>query len=305
MRQREARLGWVLVSPAVLVVLLLVVFPILWNVTLSLQQLKLIELQQINFFDIDPTLENFKRVTSQRDFWEVVRTTFVYTIFGTTLSLGLGLWAALVVKKAFIGRSLVRGFMLFPYVAPIIAVTFVWRIMLHPTFGIANEWLSGAGFERVDFLNQKDFTLSMLGFDITLPLALTMVIIFEGWRYFPFAFLFILARLQSMPNELIEAAEVDGATISQQFRHITLPQLGNVLSVLFVLRFIYTFNKFDDIWLLTGGGAGTDVITVRIFNWLFGRGDIGAAAALSIVLAGMLIVMLAVYFKWVYRAEET
>ena len=304
LRQREARLGWALVSPAVVIVLLLVVFPILWNLTLSVQRLRLIDLQQISFLDFDATMANFERVTGQRDFWEVVRTTIVYTFFSTVLSLALGLWAAMVVKKAFIGRSLVRGIMLAPYVAPIIAVTFVWKIMLNPTFGIANEWLSAVGFDRVDFLGQRDFRIGWFGFEMTLPLALTVVILFEAWRYFPFAFLFILARLQSIPGELNEAALVDGATVSQQFRYVTLPQLGSVMSVLFVLRFIYTFNKFDDIWLLTGGGAGTDVITVRIFNWLFGRGDIGAAAALSLVLAAILIVLLTIYFKFFHQEEE-
>jgi multiple sugar transport system permease protein len=215
----------------------------------------------------------------------------------------MGVWAALVVKKAFIGRSLVRGLMLFPYVAPVIAVTFLWRVMLHPQFGIVNEWVDGAGLQRVDFLGRRSFALDIFGWELTLPVALAVVIIFEAWRYFPFAFLFILARLQAMPADLEEAAMVDGATLSQRFRYVTLPQMRGVLSVLFVLRFIWTFNKFDDIYLLTGGSAGTDVITVKIVDWVRGRADIGSAAALSIVLAGVLIVLLTIYFKWFYEEE--
>jgi len=131
-----------------------------------------------------------------------------------------------------------------------------------------------------------------------------MVILFEGWRYFPFAFLFILARLQAIPAELDEAAMVDGATLSQRFWYVTLPQLRGVFSVLFLLRFIWTFNKFDDIFLLTGGAAGTQVITVKIIEWLRGRGDIGAAAALGLVLAAILMVLLFVYFRWFYEEDE-
>ena len=86
------------------------------------------------------------------------------------------------------------------------------------------------------------------------------MIAFEAWRYFPFAFLFMLARLQAVPGELEEAARVDGATPTQRFRHILLPQLRPVIALLAVLRFIMTFNKFDDVYLLTGGGAGTEVV---------------------------------------------
>ena len=102
-----------------------------------------------------------------------------------------------------------------------------------------------------------------------------------------------------------EAAIVDGATISQRFWYVTLPALRPVLSVLFLLRFIWTFNKFDDVFLLTGGAAGTEVITVKIFEWLTGRANVGAAAALGIVLAVILLVLVAIYFRFFYEEEET
>ena len=301
--QREARLGWLLVTPAVIIVLILVVFPVVWNIMLSFQRVLVRDLQTVNFLSLDLSLDNYKRVIGVRDFWETLRTTLAYAFFGTVLSIAMGMWAALVVKKAFIGRSAVRGLMLFPYIAPVIAVTFLWRIMLNPQFGIVNEWLDGAGIERIDFLGRRSFELGIFGWTLTLPVALTSVIIFEGWRYFPFAFLFILARLQAMPSELEEAAMVDGATISQRFRYVTMPQMRGVLSVLFLLRFIWTFNKFDDVYLLTGGSAGTEVITVKIVDWLRGRSDIGSAAALSIVLAAVLLVLLGIYFKWFYEEE--
>lgn len=297
--RREERLGWVLVAPAVLIVMGIVVFPVLWNVVLSLQRIRLIDLQRVNFLDFEPSLVSFRRVVGVRDFWSTVRTTFVYSVVGTTLSLLMGLWAALVVRSSFRGRSLVRGLMLFPYVAPVVAVTLVWRLMLNPTFGVANVWLDRVGIGSIDFLGRPSFEI--LG--IRLPLALSVVILFEAWRYFPFAFLFILARLQGLPVELEEAAIVDGATISQRFRYVILPQLRGVLSVLFLLRFIWTFNKFDDIYLLTGGSAGTKVVSVQIVEWLRGRADVGAAAALSLILAGMLIVMLFVYLRWFYEEE--
>ena len=301
--QREQRLAWWFVAPGAIIVLSLVIFPVLWNAALSLQRIRLIELQNFDYFDFNAGFSNYSRVTGVRDFWETIRVTIIYTLGGTFLSLALGVWAALVVKKAFIGRSIVRGFMLFPYVAPVIAATFVWRLMLSTQFGIVNEWIRSAGREQVDFLGSRDFALSLFGWEITLPLALSTVIVFEAWRYFPFAFLFILARLQALPDDLEEPAMVDGATLSQRFRYITMPQLSGVLSVLFLLRFIWTFNKFDDIFLLTGGAAGTKVVTVGIVDWLRARGDIGSAAALSIILAFVLILLLLVYFRWFYTEE--
>ena len=305
LKRRESRLGVMLILPAVLVVLLLVVLPLLWNVALSLQPARLINIRDVQLIGFEPTLRNFDRVLSDREFWPVLRTTFVYTIFGSILSILMGLWAALALRKAFRGRAIVRGLVLFPYVVPVIAAAFVWQVMLNPNFGVTNVWIERFGGEAIDFLGTKSYDLSVFGlFTMSIPLALITVIIFEGWRYFPFAFLFILAALQSQSEEIEEAALVDGATISQRFRYITIPALKPVLSVLFLLRFIWTFNKFDDIFLLTGGGAGTKVITVKIVDWLLGRGDVGAAAALGLILAAILGVVVGLYFKFFY-VEDT
>jgi multiple sugar transport system permease protein len=186
--------------------------------------------------------------------------------------------------------------MLLPYVAPVVAVTFVWKIMLSPQYGILNHWGTAVfGWDHpVAILSQRESSL----FGLPVPTALLTVIVFEGWRYFPFAFLFLLARLQAVPAELEEAARVDGATISQRFRYIVLPQLGPVIALLSVLRFIMTFTKFDDVFLLTGGGSGTEVVSVRVYQFLTARFDIGAAAAQALVLAAVLVVFLIVYLKF-------
>jgi multiple sugar transport system permease protein len=110
--------------------------------------------------------------------------------------------------------------------------------------------------------------------------------------------------LQAAPATLEEAARVDGATPSQRFRYIVLPQLMPTIAVLAVLRFIWTFNSFDDIYLLTGGGAGTEVISVRVYNFLTARGDIGLASAQALVLAVVLAVLVGVYLRRVATREE-
>ena len=305
LKRRESRFGVALILPAVIVVLLLVILPLFWNIALSFQSARLINIQDVKLVGFDATLKNFERVLSDREFWPVLRTTFIYTIFGSILSILMGLWAALALRKAFRGRAIVRGLVLFPYVVPVIAAAFVWQVMLNPNFGITNVWIERFGGTAIDFLGTKSYDLSVFGlFTMSIPLALITVIVFEGWRYFPFAFLFILAALQSQSEEIEEAALVDGATISQRFWYITIPALKPVLSVLFLLRFIWTFNKFDDVFLLTGGGAGTKVITVKIVDWLLGRGDVGAAAALGLILATILAVVVGLYFKFFY-VEDT
>jgi multiple sugar transport system permease protein len=130
------------------------------------------------------------------------------------------------------------------------------------------------------------------------------VIFFEAWKSFPFAFLFILARLQAAPVELEEAAKVDGATPTQVFRHIVLPQLMGVIALIAVLRFIFTFNSFDEIYLLTGGGAGTEVLATQVYSFLTARADVGASAAVAMFMAAVLAVLLFVYVRFFGEEER-
>ena len=146
--------------------------------------------------------------------------------------------------------------------------------------------------------------MDLLGAHIPIPTALLTVIAFEGWRNFPFAFLFVMARLEAMSREPEEAALVDGAHSFQTFRYIVLPQLAPVIALLVVLRTIWTFNDFDDIFLLTGGGAGTQVASIQMYNLLTVQRNVGAASAQSVVLALLLILMLAIYVLILRRRGE-
>lgn len=297
--QRENRTGLAFVSPTLLVVLVVVILPIAWTVLLAFQHARLVDIQGMDFLS-NWTWKNFTAVFTSPGFWTSLWTTLAYTVGATVGSILLGLVAALALRRPFRGRALLRGTMLLPYVAPVVAVTFVWEIALSPQFGIVNEVGTNLlGWDKpIAFLSTRSQEISLLGWHVHVPLALLTVIAFEIWRYFPFAFLFLLARLQAVPDGLEEAAVVDGATITQRFRHILLPQLMPVIALLSVLRFIMTFNKFDDVYLLTGGGSGTDVVAVRVYDFLTARYDVGAAAAQALVLAAILAVLLGIYFKF-------
>jgi multiple sugar transport system permease protein len=239
----------------------------------------------------DLTLSNFERVLGEREFVQTLIRTLVYTVAGTMLAIVFGLIAALTVKDWFPGRNIVRGLLLFPYIAPIVSVVLIWKLLFNAQFGIVNEVVDALGGQRVDPLNKPG-------------LAFLMIVLFQGWRYFPFAFLFILARIQAIPDELYEAAKVDGALPSQRLIYVTLPQLRAVFGTLFLLRFIWTFNKFDDVFLLTGGAAQTKLITIEVYDQLFASRNVGTASAVAVVLALLLFVVVTIYFRWFMTSEE-
>jgi multiple sugar transport system permease protein len=303
--RQDARTGLALITPTFVIVLVMVVLPILWTVSLAFQQVRLLNLRTTGIIG-DYSLDNFTSVLTSDGFVEALVTTLVYAVCGTGAAIGLGLVAALALRRPFRGRGLVRAALLLPYVAPVVAATFVWSTMLNPQYGVVNEWGTGLlGWnEPIAFLSSRSDTLSLFGVDVPVPTALVTVIAFEAWRSFPFAFLFLTARLEAIPGTYEEAAQLDGATPTQRFRHIVLPQLLPTIAVLTVLRFIWTFNNFDDIWLLTGGGAGTEVVSVRVYNYLTARQDIGAAAAQALVLAVILAVLVTVYLRFFGRNEE-
>ena len=240
--------------------------------------------------------ENFKKVFSASEFFEVLKVSFYYTIFGTAGALLVGLLAAQILQKSFRGRSIVRGLLLFPYVSPVIAVAFAWVILFDPFSGIVNSMLVQMNVidKPINFFGQKYTDIIIFGYVFKFPLALSMVIAFEIWRYFPLSFLFILARMQSFPEEVYDAAKIDGASPFQQFYYISLPFLIGIMSILFLLRFIWTFNKFDDIFLLTGGAAGTKTLTVDVYETGFNIGNLGTGAA-NAVLVFLILVFAAIF----------
>ena len=249
--------------------------------------------------------ENFKKVFSATEFFEVLKVSFYYTIFGTAGALLVGLFAAQILQKSFKGRSLVRGLLLFPYVSPVIAVAFAWVILFDPFSGIINSMLVQMNVidKPINFFGQKYTDIIIFGYLFKFPLALSMVIAFEIWRYFPLSFLFILARMQSFPEEVYDAAKIDGASPFQQFYYISLPFLIGIMSILFLLRFIWTFNKFDDIFLLTGGNAGTRTFTVNVYEQAFAISNLGAGAAVAVVIFVFLLTFSLLFMK--YSKKET
>jgi len=297
LQAREARLAWFLLFPTALIVFGLIIFPAVFSVWISFHDVGLHNLNDV-FHAPSTGWSNYTRVFQDFAFkyqgptnLGAAITSVVYSFSSTLLTVLIGLIAALLLNRPFSGRGITRAVFLFPYVAPIVSVAFVWRWILDPRpSGVVNDLLMRMGAIEMP-----------LGYLSTRGLALLLVIIFEAWRYFPFAMLMILARLQAIDNTLYEAADVDGANAWQKFLAITLPELRYVLGAIFLLRLMWTFNKFDDIFLLTGGGFGTKVLPVLTYEFSFRLFDFGRGAAAAMILLTILIVFMLVYIHVVMR----
>jgi multiple sugar transport system permease protein len=297
---REARLAWMLLFPTALIVFGLVVFPGVFSVWISFHNIGLDNLNNVfraPFVGWSNYISVFQDFAFKYQGWDQMGaavTSVVYSFSATALTVFIGLIAALLLNRPFKGRGISRAIFLFPYVAPIVSVAFVWRWILDPRpSGVANDLLMRLGVIEMP-----------LGYLSTRGLALLLVILFEAWRYFPFAMLMILARLQAIDNTLYEAAEVDGANLWQKFRFITLPELRYVLGAIFLLRLMWTFNKFDDIFLLTGGGFGTKVLPVLTYEFSFRLYDFGRGAATAMILLALLIIFMVIYIRMVMQNIE-
>jgi multiple sugar transport system permease protein len=280
-----------LILPTALIVFGVVLFPAIFSIWISFHDVGLKELG--NVFEAEFVgLDNYRAVVNDFAFkfqglqsMGAAVTSVVYSVLSTIVTIVVGLIAALLLNRPFRARGASRAVFLFPYVAPIVSVAFVWRWILDPRpSGVLNDILMSLGLIELP-----------KAYLATRGLALFIVIMFTAWRYFPFAMLMILARLQAIDRTLYEAVDVDGGGEWAKFWYITIPELRYVLGAVFLLRLIWTFNKFDDIWLLTGGGFGTNVLPVLTYQFSFKMNDFGKGAANAMILLLILIVFLAFY----------
>lgn len=297
---REARLAWVLILPTLLIVFGLILFPAIFSVWISFRDVGLKNLNDV-FQAPFVGLDNYRAVVKDFAFkwqglqsWGAAVNSIVYSFAATILTMVVGLIASLLLNRPFRGRGVTRAIFLFSYVAPIVSVAFVWRWILDPRpSGVLNDILMTLGLIELP-----------KAYLATRGLALWLVVIFTAWRYFPFAMLMILARLQAIDKTMYEAADVDGANTWHKFLYITIPELRYVLGSIFLLRLIWTFNKFDDIFLLTGGGFGTNVLPVLTYQFSFGSFNFGKGAANAMILLLLLVVFLLIYVSTVMRGAE-
>jgi multiple sugar transport system permease protein len=285
-----AALGVLGVTPALLLIAALILYPVAYAVWLSLHD-------KHSFFPAERFvgIGNYVDIARDEEFWDSLWRGTVYASGTTGLQLVFGVAAALVLHQAFRGRAAVRALVLFPYMIPTIVAVVVWRWLLNDTYGLIDDLLV-----RWGLAGQPIVWLSV-------DHIMTSLILVSVWQFAPFVVLSVLARLQTIPPELYEAARVDGASAWARFRHVTLPQLRTVLSVVILLRGIWMFTKFDTVWLWgEGAGAGREIRTLPIYAYMrtFTYYQAGLGSALAVVMFAMLMVATVVYFRLFWREEE-
>jgi multiple sugar transport system permease protein len=287
--RKNALAGWLLLAPSLILLGGLVVFPIVYNAWLSLHD-KHAFLPVQKFVG----LGHYVYFAHDEEFWNSFAHGIVYAGSTLALQIAVGIPAALLLNEGFRGRNVLRGVVLFPYVIPTIVAVMLWKWLLNDSYGLVNHWLIASGLTAapVPWLG-KDY--------IMISLVLTSV-----WQFFPFVVVTYLARLQTIPPELYEAATVDGAGAWRRFVHVTLPQTASVLFVIVLLRSIWMFTKFDTVWLMAGdGGVSRYVRTLPVYAYArsFTYLQAGMGAALAVIMFVMLIVATAIYFR-VFQREE-
>lgn len=285
----EAAIGMLLLLPAVLLLLLLTLYPILYGVWISFFNKHSFFPQQ-TFIGFD----NYIFLLRDPEFWAAVWRGTVYALSTIVLQIMLGVAAAVLLNEFFPGRSILRAIVIFPYVVPTVVAVIIWKWLLDSQFGLINYFIEKAGL--------VDQSISFMGKDW----IMVSLIIVSVWQFFPFVVIGVLARLQTIPEELYEAAKVDGANAWQRFFHVTLPQLQSVLFVIVLLRSIWMFTKFDTPWLMIqGGGAETYIRTLPIYTYMrtFAYYEAGLGSAMAVVMFIALAGAATLYFR-IWRREE-
>jgi multiple sugar transport system permease protein len=269
---REARWGYLLLAPALLVIALVALYPLGYTLWLSCQQ-KIIKLPWLLQGWVG--LANYRELFASSRFWQALAKTVMFTVVSVALELLLGLLTALAIHRARVLTGLTRAAILLPWAIPTVVAAVMWLFLVNPAFGLIPMILGTLGFPEASRV--------LLAHPVT---AWAVIIATDVWKNTPFMTLMLLAGLQVIPQDLYEAAAVDGATSWQAFRSITLPLLTPAILVALIFRTSQAFMVFGHIYTLTSGGPGTATETLAFLNYQAILNDMrfGYGAALSVVI---------------------
>ncbi len=280
---RQRRLAWYLIVPAVLVVLLVIGFPLGQVVVYSFMKYKLDGVTPASFVG----LENYAFVLSDPDWWRAVWNTLVFTFFSVTLETILGLAVALVANAPFKGRTLFRIALLVPWAIPTVVSSQIWKWMFNDVYGVVNLLLT-----NFHIIPEK---IAWLAIPET---ALPVIIAVDVWKTTPFMALLILAGLQMIPGDMYEAGAIDGATGIRKFFFLTLPFIMPTLLVALIFRTLDALRVFDIFYIMVGGAG--DMATMATYNrlQLIDFLDAGVGSATSVIILLFIMVFVILYTRF-------
>lgn len=284
--KHEALTGYGLISPAVFLMLVLLAYPFLLAVWISLTNRVLGEPGEFIGFS------NFLKLLQDTFFHQTVFNSFIYTLSTVSLKLVLGVALASLLNQEFPFRNLVRGALLLPWIVPTSLSVLTWLWMFDSLFSVANYILLGLGLisRKIPWLGDPFW-------------AMISVIIVNTWRGLPFFAISILAGLMSIPQQLYEAAETDGARGFRKFWHITLPLLQPVIAVVVLFSTIWTFADFQIVYILTHGGPinATQIFATMAYDVALVAGRIGEGSAISLFLFPALLIVIILMLRYLRR----
>jgi multiple sugar transport system permease protein len=289
-RDRQA---WALLLPLLVIIVTVTGYPLISTIRLSFTDASLtgrhVAQHWVGF-------ENYAYVFTDPDFGDAFRRTLYFTFVSVGIEILLGVLVALLLNREFAGRTIVRAIMVLPWALPTIVNAMMWRLIYNPEFGSFNALLSQLGL--------IDSYRSWLG---TPGTAMNMVILADVWKNYPLVAIIVLAALQTIPRELYEAADIDGAGPWTKFWKVTFPAILGPLSVALILRMIEAFKVFDIIYLMTRGGPADTTKSVSFFvyqeSFAYLRAGSGASYAVTVALTSA--VMIAIYIMLLRRQGST
>ncbi len=287
---QQNRLAYFYTAPAILVMGLVILYPFVYNVVISFSNMSLTHFHNWRI----KGLMNFTQVLTDRSFWYYFMKTVLWTLINLTFHVGIGVFLALILNKNIKGRSIFRVLLILPWAVPQYITALTWRGMFNSEYGSVNLLLNKYVGISVPWLSTE------WG-------AFTACLITNIWLGYPFMMVVALGALQSIPDELYEAAEIDGSNWLQKLRNITLPLIKPVMVPAVTLGVIWTFNNFNVVWLVSNGGEPSDKTHILV-SWVYKAGftyfRMGYAAAFSMLIFGILLL-----FSWNFikktRATES
>jgi multiple sugar transport system permease protein len=288
-RWADALMGYAFTGPAIVLMLLLIFVPIGYTLYLSLWDTSL-----TNPNPVFLGLKGFAAIFQSADALNVVRNSFVWTILVASLQFAVGLGTALILNRQFRLRWMGRAVIIIPWVIPGVVAGMVWRLLYDAQFGFLNTLLARLGITAVH--------IDWLG----LPgLAMLSVVLTAIWKGFGFSMLMYLAALQTVPPSLYESAQIDGADAGQRFAYITIPHIASVIRTTVLLTAIWTFNYFEIIWVMTGGGPirTTHIAPTYIYELAFMNFNFGNASRFAVLSFLLVSVASIQYIRMIFKRE--
>ncbi len=280
---------YLFVSGAAIYLLAFLAVPLLRGVWLSFTDTRLLRPNDGTFVGLD----NYSTLIKGSGLSQSIAVTLAYTAGTVVLAITIGTVAALAINPAFRGRAVARAILISPWAVPAVAVSLVFSWMYNPSSGVFNRIVSALGGEPQQWLVQPRW-------------ALLAVMVASVWKVFPFVMLVVLAALQSVPEDLVDAARVDGADALSQFRNVILPHILPTIRIATLLMTVWSIRRFEIIWLLTGGGPvdATNTIVINVYREAFQNASLGSASAIGMIGLALSIVVTVIYFIVDRRTEQ-